>query len=332
MKQLRNEFKAGIFILVALLLFVSSIFVMGREKQLFSDQIEYKTFYKDVKGLATGAAIRLGGITIGRVSDINFSATSDQKPIEVKFLINEKFTYRIHEDSTIEITTQGLLGDKFLNIYSGQSPNVLKAGSEVTSTSESDVSEIFSSAKVLVDRIDHATAQLDDALNKFNSETLTNFNSLIGNVNELTLDIKNKKGILHTLIYSESFGNETETLFKTVNTFLGAINNGNTDSGKLLKTAKETFENFKNISEEIKSGKGFVNSLIYSKDTKLNETLQKMSTIVNEIQKITNSISSGTGTFGALLIDSSLYDNLVDITDGAKKSFILKNVVRSSLK
>ena len=42
-------------------------------------------------------------------------------------------------------------------------------------------------------------------------------------------------------------------------------------------------------------------------------------------------LSRGTGTLGALLVDPKLYDNLTEITDGAKRSFLLRQAVRSSL-
>ena len=46
----------------------------------------------------------------------------------------------------------------------------------------------------------------------------------------------------------------------------------------------------------------------------------------------TEALAKGTGTLGALLVDPQLYDNLVEVTDGAKRSFLLRQAIRSSLK
>jgi hypothetical protein len=50
------------------------------------------------------------------------------------------------------------------------------------------------------------------------------------------------------------------------------------------------------------------------------------------LRTTSDALASGTGTLGALILDPQLYDNLVEVTDGAKRSFILRQAIRSSLK
>ena len=118
--KFKNEIKTGIFISVSLLILAALIFVMGRERQIFAKQSEYFSSFSDVKGLAVGAPIRLGGITIGRVSHIGFSTDLNDSLVHVTLLINEDYLERIRQDTVVAIETQGLLGDRFISISSGQ--------------------------------------------------------------------------------------------------------------------------------------------------------------------------------------------------------------------
>jgi hypothetical protein len=59
--------------------------------------------------------------------------------------------------------------------------------------------------------------------------------------------------------------------------------------------------------------------------------LVNLSQSAQNLKVATDALANGTGTLGALLVDPRLYDNLVEITDGAKRSFLLRQAVRSSL-
>ena len=56
-----------------------------------------------------------------------------------------------------------------------------------------------------------------------------------------------------------------------------------------------------------------------------------MAKAAENLKTTTDALAHGTGTLGALLVDPKLYDNLVEVTDGAKRSFLLRHAVRSSL-
>ena len=72
--------------------------------------------------------------------------------------------------------------------------------------------------------------------------------------------------------------------------------------------------------------------LIYEgTDEPIDGVAKKISQTVDNIHQACESLAKGSGTLGALLVDSSLYDNLVEVTDGAKRSFILRQAIRSSL-
>jgi hypothetical protein len=51
-----------------------------------------------------------------------------------------------------------------------------------------------------------------------------------------------------------------------------------------------------------------------------------------DIAVVSDALAHGTGTLGALIMDSTLYDNTVQLTDEAKRSILLRQAIRSAMK
>ena len=70
-------------------------------------------------------------------------------------------------------------------------------------------------------------------------------------------------------------------------------------------------------------------SLIY--DPKGKQLMENLVTTSESLKKITVEIEHGEGTIGALVADTTLYDNLSRLLGGAERSFILRNLIRKSI-
>lgn len=119
----------------------------------------------------------------------------------------------------------------------------------------------------------------------------------------------------------------------------------------VLVNVAKTSAAFADISSNIKDGDGLLHELVYSKEHATNimssiseasisvkdaagqakEAITKLNSASESLQSAGHALSSGEGTIGALLIDPSLYENLVEVTDEAKRSFLLRSAIRSSL-
>src|SRR5690606_4913443 len=96
--------------------------------------------------------------------------------------------------------------------------------------------------------------------------------------------------------------------------------------------AAVTAEQLNEILVEIEEGNGTMNSLIYGESPEgVDEILARLSNTAKNLEIASEALAQGGGTLGALLVDSSLYDNLVEVTDGAKRSYILRSAIRRSL-
>lgn len=116
-RKLETEIKAGLFIIAGLLVVGAMILYIGSGTTLFEKNFVVKVTVPDAFGLVRGAVIRSGGLRVGRVSEIDFS--SDYGSVNVSMLISEKYRQRVRQNSVVRFQTQGMLGDKYLEIIGG---------------------------------------------------------------------------------------------------------------------------------------------------------------------------------------------------------------------
>lgn len=356
--KIRNELRAGVFVLVGLVSICTLIVIMGRERQIFASQSSYNALFHDVKGLSAGAPVRMGGIPIGRVDKVGFAKTPGDTRVHVKLLINDSFIDRIRPDSKVSIDTQGLLGDRFISISSGHEPNPLKPGSEIAASEAADLAQVLARAQSAVDNTSQITERINQSLEGLSPETFRNIASASQSIAEVFRAVKTEEGFIHRLIYSESDGKKiVESLASTskdVSALLHQIRTGSgilhaliyTDGGdKAVTRLFDAGDSLAAASDSIstllaatKDGKGLLHDLIYTDvepgvvAKRVEEVLISLAKTAQNLRTTSDALASGTGTLGALILDPQLYDNLVEVTDGAKRSFILRQAIRSSLK
>ncbi|HLE86108.1 MAG TPA: MlaD family protein [Candidatus Brocadiaceae bacterium] len=107
---------------------------------------------------------------------------------------------------------------------------------------------------------------------------------------------------------------------------------------KIFKKLEESgfVESLSNVSvslnESVKTfqkGEGLLHSLIY--DPKGKQLLENLVTTSESLKRITAEIENGEGTIGALISDTTLYDNLSRLLGGVERSFILRSLIRKSI-
>ena len=111
-----NEIKLGVFISLGLFLFIASIYFIGKKQQLFSSTFHIVGVFKDINGLQIGNVVRLSGINVGVIGDIEMIADT---AVRVDIVVNEKAKKFIKKDSKAIIGSDGLMGNKIIQIIPG---------------------------------------------------------------------------------------------------------------------------------------------------------------------------------------------------------------------
>jgi len=157
-----TAFRVGIFVVMALAFLAVGVFLIGEKDFLFSPTYELKADFQNVEGLSNGAEVRLGGIHQGTVKEIDLPAQPDGR---VTVVMNMRRSTRnlIKKDSRASIKTEGLLGDKFVEISFG-SPNGQQIANNDTIGSEKPA-DITEEAKTLTDQASQGIAAFRDDMN-----------------------------------------------------------------------------------------------------------------------------------------------------------------------
>jgi outer membrane protein OmpA-like peptidoglycan-associated protein len=113
-----TAFRVGVFVVLALLALSIGVFLIGNKDALFSPTYKLKAQFQNVDGLNNGAEVRVGGIDQGTVTAIDLPSQPDGS-VTVVMKVRGDTRDIIKKDSRASISTEGLLGDKFVEISFG---------------------------------------------------------------------------------------------------------------------------------------------------------------------------------------------------------------------
>lgn len=124
---------AGLVALLVLAMQVSNITAFQR-----MDGYTVIAHFQDVGGLRERAPVRMGGVQIGRVSDIDLDPQRLEARVEVT--IDRRFD-DLPSDTAASIRTAGLLGEQYISLDPGGMPDALRDGDEFMLTRSAIVLE-----------------------------------------------------------------------------------------------------------------------------------------------------------------------------------------------
>ncbi len=90
------------------------------------------TYIPDSTGVEPDADVQLNGVLIGKVESVLLTHAKDpNRVVEVRLKIQEEFRRYIPDDSVTGIDSANMLGDKYIDITMGRSPQPVQPGAEL---------------------------------------------------------------------------------------------------------------------------------------------------------------------------------------------------------
>src|SRR5690606_35030363 len=162
-----DNVKLGLFVLAGLVFLVVTLYLIGKNRSLFGRTFTVKASMGNVNGLTSGNNVRFKGINVGTVTNIQISSDS---AILVIMSIDEKVRPYIKQNSIASIGTDGLMGNKLVNINSQPYPSeAVEDGSVILSTVPIETDEMLRTLNTTNNTIERVTRNLDDITTKLNS-------------------------------------------------------------------------------------------------------------------------------------------------------------------
>jgi phospholipid/cholesterol/gamma-HCH transport system substrate-binding protein len=328
-----SQLRVGLIAITAFaILFVMVFLLTSAKGGLFKRSALLRTYMDDASGLGDGAPVRLNGIAIGYLDGLELTGSRDPKrAVGFDMKVPPEYLAQIPVDSVVGIGAANLLGDKFLNITKGQSPEHVKEGAELKPLGSQDIPELLKQMATLlttfqtsVNRIDNLLAGVEAGkgnLGKLlkDEELYNTINAITAEGKKLLTDIRTGNGTLSKLIYDDKLYQEVRAPLERVDAILAGIQAGEGSVGKALKdpalfdVAKQTLAELDKLLADVNGGKGSV-----GKAMKDEELYRQAVVLVNRLNDTLEKIAGGQGTVGQLLVNPQLYETLNSTTAEAQ--------------
>lgn len=337
MKEKSIEVKVGALVLVCTSLLVAFIVVLGDfgGASGFPVGVDFETA-SDIK---PGAPVKVAGVTAGKIDRIEYwGGKLDPKSgrrviVRVMLDVDPDKGQTLHEDAQFYISTQGILGEKYVEIDPGTfekpllKPGATKTGvpplrmeilgQQLTKVSGAISRLLENNEKTIGDILVHA------------DETMLETKATVVDVRKLLAE--NRERIANTILQLEEATAKAEQLATTLQ---GAVGDGkqirrslahvesvtaqvDQETGPVLKDARAMSKNLRTLSEKLRDeptaevllgtkGHGKVMAVL----DRVDGTVGRADGAMADVQAVTANARQGRGTVGGLLMDNELFMDL----------------------
>ncbi len=278
-----SQLKLGIVVVAALTIAVVFAFMVGGEGGLPWQRYHLKTRFPNVQGLKSGAVVRLAGVEVGQVSDVQFAGAQVEVTLELSKDVQDKIT----EQSRALLGSISLLGETAIDINSvGLGRPLPDWGYIRSARTPGQIAEVAEQA-----------------------------NAGIVEITNLLRDIRSGKGTVGQLFTDDKVYREFAALTTAADEVIQNLNRGKGTMGKLLKdeaayrSLQTSLDNLATMTRRINAGEGSLGRLM-----KDEEFAKSLSSATANFDRISGGLARGEGTAGKLLTDQALYTRLDAVT------------------
>jgi len=314
------KFRVGVFVLFAVLAFLGAIYALGARARLFEVRYTIYADFTQVGGLAEGATVRLAGVQIGRVIDVSLPAEPGGK-VRVAMSIAKQYANRIRKTSVARIATQGLLGDKIVEITVGTADApAVQAGEAIATRDPFEMGDAIAESAGTIKSITalaEALRKTAESLNQSGviehaSETVKTAQRLTERFGRIADQVERGRGWAHVLLYEEpvvlrrlnDMIASTQTLLDRVERGEGAV--GVLTSSQSTEAAKRLvalIDRIGRMGERPPGDEGLLAAFLF--DPKYRAILDDVRDATHNFRVISERVVGGRGTLGSLTKDEA---------------------------
>jgi phospholipid/cholesterol/gamma-HCH transport system substrate-binding protein len=273
--------KLGLFIFIGTVLLVLAIFLVGSKDALFSDNIYIKSYFDNVEGLRTGAAVRLNGLNVGSVSDVRLLELNQYR-VEVTMRINRDVSQFIRLDSEAAIETEGIIGSKIVVITPGSKENAtIQDGGVIMSQATVNMNQIIAETQDIMTYMKELTREFAQVLSKVNKGE--------GTIGKLVND---DQLYLETVNIVRSADTSLNTMVDRLEKMSGFIIGLGTSVEEIVGNVDSAAIDLRNLISTIERGEGALGALIADESV-----YDSIKTVIHNLTQTTYSAKLGTEAF-----------------------------------
>ena len=324
-RERATKMRVGIFVLVAVGVFLAVVYMLGARARLFESRITIHGEFTDVAGLQEGATVRLAGVQIGRVSKVALPSQPGGK-VRVSMKVAKQFSDRIRKDSEARIQTQGLLGDRIVEITVGTTQTAaIQPDETLRSRDPVDISGVIGESAGVVRSVAALSESLRQVAEQFQKtrviddlgDTMKTARKVADQVGRIADRAEKGPGLAHTLLYEEPVAlRKVNDLIASTQAIVNRIERGegtvgvltseqSTQAGKRLLAAMERFGA---LADRPAGDEGLLTALLF--DPKYKSVLDDLQSVAHNFRDVSDRLAGGRGTLGGLLKDEPAEESI----------------------
>lgn len=290
-----EQVRAGAVILAGLLILAVGLFLVGRTGHVFGERYRLVTLMHTAQGLVRGAAVQLAGQNVGQVDEVQLIEPGRRPPggeaVAVWLAVNREVQSQIRADSEARLRTQGLLGDRVIDIRPGTAEaSVLADGDTLRAAGSLDLDRVFEEGAAAVSDLAVVASDLAD----------------------LTRRLLAGEGTLGQLVVDDALYSRSVELAVALEALLDGASDPGTTLGRLLaddqlyRSVSGAVASLDSLAEELARGNGTLGRLLTS-----DSLYVALLSAVERSDSMLARLEAGEGSAGQLLADERLYEELL---------------------
>jgi phospholipid/cholesterol/gamma-HCH transport system substrate-binding protein len=312
------RFRVGVFVVAGIAAFIAVIYVLGARARLFEARYTIHADFTEVGGLREGATVRLAGVQIGRVTDVHLPPQPGSR-VRVDLTIGKQFADRIRKDSVARIETQGLLGDRIVEITVGTAAApAVQPGDVLASRDPTDIARVVGEGAETMKNVGALADSLRTTVEAINQSKLVEEAAATAGAARAATDrvgrildrVEKGPGLAHALLYDEPVAlRRVNELIARLDAVVGRVERGEgavgvltgEQSGAAARRLVAAVDRLAQIMERPEAQPGLLPGLLF--DPQYRSVLEDARVTARNLRQISDRVAGGRGVLGSLVRD-----------------------------
>lgn len=257
-----DNVKLGIFVLAGLVLLILFFYMMSKNESIFAARFEIKAHFENVSGLVAGNNVRVSGIVVGIVEDVELV---NDTLVVVTIALNNNMRRVVRKNALAALGTDGLIGNRVINIVPVKEP-----------------APLIEPGDILMGQKDVSTEDMLRTLDQTNQNVLVISRGLME-----TIDKINKSTLLTALLNDESLSQNLRAALLNLRNATGQ--------------ASATMQDLRAVVNGVRQGEGSVGALLRDTSfaLELNRAVLKLQDVENQADRLAQNMDALVGEVGS---------------------------------
>ncbi len=290
-----EQARVGAVILVSLAILAGGLFLVGQTGSVFGERYRLVSLMGSATGLSPGAVVQVAGQPAGQVSRIELIPVGERPEegdaVAIWLSIDRSVQEQIRADSRARVRTQGLLGDRLIDIEpGGPRAAVLGDGDTLDAAEPLDFQRVLNEAE----------------------GSVRNLTEITTNLSEITRSLAEGRGTMGHLLTDPALYERLVTVGGRLDTVLTAVNREEGTLGRLVHQGAlydhlvGSLASVDTVTRRMAGGEGTLGRLLASDTVYL-----RLADAVDRADSLLARLEAGEGSAGRMLAEEDLYEELL---------------------